>query len=303
MIGLLALGPAVVHGADQLLALGVQALGRGVEVGHQPVAQAQLLLHDGRRLRPVRPRLLGREQILGGMQPHDGRKHAEFQPARGHFVVARAVHVAADVVAPPRVADVGGRRGEVRLEVQRVPGDDGVAREAHRAAVRAGACVARQDQAAPAVALRVAVVPLVEHPHGIQPLDAAHAALLPVDPPEVHALVLQRAVQLLEIRLHERVVRCVKVDAQLLLGIAAHRAAEGLVLLLVGLHAARRVQVERDAQPAVVHLAQESRGIGEEVLIPRVARPAAAVGHVGQVPVHVEHRHRQRHVVRRKVVQ
>src|SRR5204862_2194436 len=96
------------------------------------------------------------------------------------------------VMAPPAVADVRRGRGELGLEVQRRPGDVRVAREADRVAVAARAGVAREGERAAPLAAGVEVVEVVEHPQRVDALDARVLALLPVEPPEVDPLRLER---------------------------------------------------------------------------------------------------------------
>ena len=208
----------------------------------------------------------------------------------------------ADVVAPPGVADVGRHGGEAGLEVQRCPGDDGIPGEAHGAAVAPRPGVAGEDHAPLPLAAVVPVVALVEHPQGIKPRHAAGGTLLPVDPPEVHALLLQGVVQTIHVRPEEVLVRRVKVDGQLVLRIPAQGAAHGGIGLLVGLHAVGRVQVQRHPHAPPVQFRKERGRVGEQLPVPGVARPAAAVGHMGQVPVHVDDRHRQGDALRLEAI-
>ena len=51
------------------------------------------------------------------MQAHNRRKDAQLVPAQGQLIVAVAEDVAADIMTPPTVADIAGRRREIRLEV------------------------------------------------------------------------------------------------------------------------------------------------------------------------------------------
>ncbi len=212
------------------------------------------------------------------------------------LVVLVAEEVPADVVAPPAVADVARGRGEVRLEVQRRPRDHGVAGEADRVAVAADPGVAGERQGPLAVSPGVQEVVVVEQPERIEPGNAGDPALLPVEPPEVDALGLARMVQLLEVGLQERGVGGVEVDGQLAVGVDAHPPRDRGVALLVGVHALGRVHVQRGRQPALVQGGEERRRVGEQVAVPGVAGPAAAVARVDvdEVPVHVQHRHRQR---------
>ena len=270
------------------------------------MAEAQRVAHRGARLRGVQPRLLDQEPVARRVQPQDRREEAELDPARGQLVVAHAEDVAADVVAPPAVADVRGRRGELRLEVERRPRDVRVAGEADRVAVAARAGVAGEGQRAPALAPGVEVVEVVEHPQRVDALDARVLALLPVEPPEVHALRLERVVHDLEVGVEERRVGDVEGDRLVALGIAPERLGHLRVGVLEAAHPVGGMHVERDAQPAAVELGEEALGVGEQLALPAVAGPAGAVavGHRRDpVPVHVQHRDRERQLLLLEAVQ
>ena len=51
------------------------------------------------------------------MQAHNRRKDTQLIPAQGQLIVAVAEDVAADIMTPPTIADIAGRRREIRLEV------------------------------------------------------------------------------------------------------------------------------------------------------------------------------------------
>lgn len=79
--------------------LGVRAVVHGVQVGQQ-AAQPQRGGHRVAVLGAERPGLLAHERARRGVQPVDRRERPELEPARHEFLVADAVHVPADVVAP-----------------------------------------------------------------------------------------------------------------------------------------------------------------------------------------------------------
>ncbi len=137
---------------------------------------------------------------------------------------------------------------------------------------------------------------MVEQPQRVESRQLGDAALLPVEPPEVDALVLERVVQLLEVGLDERRVGEVEADRHLGGGVDAEPLGHRLVGRLVGVDALGRVHVQRDREAALVQVGEELLGVGEQVGVPAVAGPAAAVLRVDvdQVPVHVDDRHRQR---------
>ena len=70
------------------------------------------------------------------------------------------------------------------------------------------------------------------------------------------------------------------------------------VQLFVRVDAFGRVQVERGLQALLVERRQEAGRVGEELAVPGVAGPArAGVAGLGDVPVHVDHAHRERDLV------
>ena len=203
-------------------------------------------------------------------------------------------------MAPPAVADVRGGGGEFGLELQGLPVDDRIAGEADRIAVRAGAGVAGEGERAwvafgvfAAVgARRIEVVQMVETPQRVEAGLAGGTALLPVEPPEVNALILHRMVELVEVGFHELRVGEVELHGLLGLRVDTHRLGEFGVAFLERAHAVLRVHVERDLHALLVQPRHEALRIGEEVLVPRVAGPAGTVLRVhvvDEMPVHVDH--------------
>ena len=138
---------------------------------------------------------------------------------------------------------------------------------------------------------------VVEHPQRVDALDARVGALLPVEPPEVDALVLERVVEDLEVGVEERAVGDVERDRLVGGGVAAERLGHALVGVLVAAHAVGGVDVERRPQAAAVQLGEEGLRVGEQLRLPAVAGPARAVvlrHRLDAVPVHVEHRDGER---------
>lgn len=78
-------------------------------------------------------------------------------------------------------------------------------------------------------------------------------------------------------------------------GIHSHPHRHIPVCVLIRLNPVGRVQVEGGMQTAPVKIAEKACGVGEQVAVPAVARPASAVfrGNVGFVPIHVEHGDRE----------
>ena len=259
--------------------------------------QAQRVLHGQLRFQPIAPRLLAGKGAAAGMEPQDRRKHAQLQPTDGQLVVPNAVHVSANIVAPPRVARIGRHGGKTGLEGQRFPAHDGIAGKAHRAALTSRTGVPGQDQSPFAVPAVIPIMKLIEHPEGIQSGNRAGVSLLPVDPPEIHPFFFQRMMQALQIGPQERFIRRVKIHALLFRSVPAQRPADVFVGRFVGLNAPGGMQIQRHMHAPVVQRPQETGRVGEQLPVPGVARPSAAIGHVGQVPVHVDHRDRQGNVL------
>ena len=132
---------------------------------------------------------------------------------------------------------------------------------------------------------------MVEHPQRVETLLAGHAALLPVQPPEVDTFGLHAVVHV-EIGVHE--VRVGEVEFHVLLGgrVDADALGDFGVGVLERAHAVARVDVQCGAQAAPVQVGEEGRRVGEQFAIPRVAGPAGTVLRVHVVhamPVHVDH--------------
>ena len=192
----------IIHGFAKRAPRGVRHIIFRIKIGNKPVAQTeQGFCHGFRRGRAL-PRFFAHKLVCGGVQTVDRRKYAELQPADIKFVVLVAEMVSAYVVTPPRITDIGRRRGHIRLEFQARPRHGGIARKSHGIAVAALFCVARQYERALALVLLVQELVVVERPQRVKPGHVAPLALLPVYPPEVHALFFIRAQNIVKIRLH-----------------------------------------------------------------------------------------------------
>ncbi len=106
--------------------------------------------------------------------------------------------------------------------------------------------------------------------------------------------------QVCKICLHEFFIRHIKLHRHLFFHINAQSPGHRLIHLLIGPHAVRRMDIQRHMHPLLMKPSQEPLRIREELLIPGIAGPAGSVFliNIHQMPVHVNHRHRQRHVLR-----
>ncbi len=205
--------------------------------------------------------------------------------------------MAADVVRPVGIADVGGGGGEPGLIGERIPDGDGVTGEADLVAVVAEATPAMEEEGAFALVLLVGEVDVVEPPGWVDACELGVALLLPVKPPEVDALFFERVVEEVEVVPGELAVGDVEGDVLLRSGVDAHVAGELRVGVFPGLNAAGGVEVEGGFEAFVVEFGEEVFGVGKEGLVPGVAAPAlvvaggiadAEVAAKGLVPVHVD---------------
>ena len=188
----------------------------------------------------------------------------------------------------------------------------GEAGEGHGTAARGGAGgigPGRVGRAGSTIGIRalapgVQVVHVIEHPQGIQSRDVGVTALLPVEPPEVDTLVLQGMVGVLQVGGREVLVADVEGDGLARGRVAAQLARHGGVGLLMAPDAGSGMEVESHLHAAIVQGLQEAPGIGEELAVPGVAGPSVADRRVDvhQVPVHVEHGHREGQVLGRETI-
>ena len=283
----------VIHGQDQRRILRPRAMIHGIQIGNQLMAQAQEIIHGRAHLRLKAPGLLAVKLIFRAVQPVDGRKYAQLIPAPLQLVVLIAVHVPADVMAPPAVADVGRRAGEIGLEPQGFPGDHRVSGKAHGISVGARPRVTGEGHRPLSVPGIVQEMEMVQHPERIQPLHFGDAALLPVDPPEIHAPLFIGMMDVFKIGGKEGGIRDFKGDRLFFGNILSQLLRHGLIHFLKSAHAVRRMHVQRDLHAPLMKRIHEPLRIREEIRIPGIARPARSVFGIDmdQMPVHVNHRH------------
>jgi hypothetical protein len=153
------------------------------------------------------------ERVLGTVQPEYGAKNTKLNPSRIEFRIFNAFHVAADIVAPPPVADIGGRRGKIRLESQRLPGHDRVAGKADGVAMVAQPAPPGKDEGSFFLSPQVIEMEVIEPPERIQSRQTAVCALLPVQPPKIDTDFFLGVVKKLEISRGEVRIGDVKGDS------------------------------------------------------------------------------------------
>jgi hypothetical protein len=108
-------------------------------------------------------------------------------------------------------------------------------------------------------------------------VDAGHVCvrfLLPVEPPEINALLFERVVQDAEVIVDELAVRDAEGDVLLLLWVLSHCRCHRRVGLFMRLHAGCWMKVESDMEAALAEALEKSLRVREETVIPGVAAPA-----------------------------
>ena len=265
----------------------------------------------------------------------DGGEDSFLQPAGVEFriglVHALRLLVTAYVVAPPGIAYVGCLRGEFRQISQHLPGGVGISRKTYLITVAAYAAPAMVDHRtgsilalAGAAAGQVVPEGIVE-PEGVaEALDVfAFAELLPVEPPEIHSLLLDGMQHGVEVGIRPLLLVHAEGDvgggavglevvlrAVVVAGAGEVIRLEALVGLFEDLQAGCRVQVEGGLEMMAVEFLEGAFGLGEEFLLPGVSSPAQALPGlvlapfglayavernlllpVGIVPVHVDDEH------------
>lgn len=106
--------------------------------------------------------------------------------------------MATDVMTPPGVTRIGGGIGKVGLEVKALPGTNGISGKTKGISVRAKTCIPGKDQGALIVSVVEKMI-VVQGPQGIQTGDRGAVSLLPVQPPEINTIFLQRMMHVIEI--------------------------------------------------------------------------------------------------------
>ena len=81
-------------------------------------------------------------------------------------------------------------------------------------------------------------------------------------------------VQVFEVRVRKSAVRDVESDLIPGLRVDIEGAGHSFIGVLVPTHPVRRVNVERGEHPAVRQVLKERFGVGEQLFVPRVTRPA-----------------------------
>ena len=93
------------------------------------MAEAECVFHNDTAFLVETPWLSSVERVIIRVQAENRRIATKLHPSGCKFIILVAVSMATDVVTPPPISNVGSCGCELRLEVQRLPSNDSIARE------------------------------------------------------------------------------------------------------------------------------------------------------------------------------
>ena len=290
LISLLGSGILIIHGQNQRNILGMGPVIHGVQIRKQLMAQAEEFIHHAADLLLVTPGLLTVKFIFGTVEPVYRRKDSELEPAAGHFIILKSIHMSADIMAPPAIADIRGRAGKIRLESKRFPGYHRISGKTYRISVRAGPCIAGKGHRAFSIPRTVQKMKMVQHPQRIQSFHFGDAALLPVKPPEIHTLFLIGMMGILEISRKKCRIRYFKGNRFFPGNILSQLSGHSLIHFLMSPDTIRRMHIQRNPHSSLMEVIHKPFRIREKFFIPCIAGPAGAIFRIDihQMPVHID---------------
>ena len=115
---------------------------------------------------------------------------------------------------------------------------------------------------------------VVQGPERIKPFHGGFASLLPVDPPEINAVLFIGPVEHVKISVDIAVVGDIEGDLLLGCGIHSHGLCHFLIGILEIAHAVRRMEIQGHFQVLFVELSEKTFIVREKIRVPAVAGPA-----------------------------
>ena len=139
------------------------------------------------------PRLFIDASDLSRMSPQNRTEEAELHPA-GIYLRIKRSYMPTNIVTPIAGQHIRGRTVEIRLEVERSPGDDSISREAYLVTMVAqSAPTVVKHRSGVAVTLHIGKNSVINPPRVIQILHPLGGAFrFSVNPPEVNTVSLHR---------------------------------------------------------------------------------------------------------------
>ena len=115
---------------------------------------------------------------------------------------------------------------------------------------------------------------MIQRPQRIDAEFSRRFSLLPVNPPEIHAVLFIGLMQYGKIRVRKLRVENIKLNLLAGSGVRAHGFRHFRIHIFKPSHAVRRVQIQRDFQPFRLYQPQKFFIIGKQFLVPGISRPA-----------------------------
>ena len=114
---------------------------------------------------------------------------------------------------------------------------------------------------------------VIQYPKGIDTLHSRELSLLPINPPEVDALVFEWAVQDIEKSFQETAIGNIKVDWVLRRGVVMKCFCHVFVQIFIVLDTVGGVIVQSYFQFSAMELSEKCWGVGKQLLVPCIASP------------------------------
>ena len=184
-------------------------------------------------------------------------------------------HVSANVMTPIPVSDVCSRCSEFRLEGQRFPNRHNVPGEPDLIAMIPESTPPVEEQRAIRFpAFHVCEKNIVEPPGRRHAGNFRRSPRLPVQPPEIDALMLKRVNDQVHVVRGKLLVDDIERNVFLRCRIDSHRRCHFRIMIFVRLDAGGRMKVQWRLQSFTIAPGKEALGIRKVVPVPRVSGPS-----------------------------
>ena len=128
----------IIHRADHRQIFPVIPIIHGIQIRNHPVPLPQGLPHDLSCLPLKPPGFLAVKLAFCAVKAHNRRINPKLGPSCRQFIILIALHMSADVMAPPAIADIGCHSRKMRLKIKGFPCRNRVPGKSHRIAVASG---------------------------------------------------------------------------------------------------------------------------------------------------------------------
>ena len=164
-----------------------------------------------------------------------------------------------------------------------------ISRKSNRISMASRTCIARECHWTLAASFIIEIMKMIKNPQRIQSFDLAVAALLPVNPPEIHTFSLSRMMKILKICLHKFRACRITYNRVLIFIIHAHFLCHINIHLFAALHTIRWMHIQGSMHSSVMEFSKKALRIREKLFVPGISCPSASVFrvHINLMPVHI----------------